>query len=489
MATAFLRLLLAADDPPTVPIVSGFWDDAWNEEMPLDDRAKGLFVLLLFLSLAVALVGWVSGMTSEALNGSLKKSTNPFSRAVAGWFDLLDQSQPVSFGAAVLFFLLIALLGLDRHMRWAGAAAAVPALLVLLQYVYLWAHKPSEVDDNDTLLQGQQIAARAGVPNGNPMASARDQAQKTIASTYGARTLFIRYGFPAIVLMMMGLILAFMLVDSEHFFQPAFPIGFKPYPDILSGARHGAVGAYVWITMELGRRSFRRDVTGGIALWSIVTLALGPILAAVVALLFKPKTDPGNSWQAGIVLFYAGYSPRTVLAVISSAASQFLRVGPAPSIEMRTTPLTRIRGITPAIEERLAEEGILNAETLATVEPIRLLRDTSFDLRSILWWVDEALLMMYVPNRWQLLEEQGITGATDLAALAWSAAPRSLSNETTNENLDPLQELAEVVSMKPETFRSLIDRVSQDRQVAYIWWLYDVYLNNGVSSEPEKKGE
>ena len=87
-------------------------------------------------------------------------------------------------------------------------------------------------------------------------------------------------------------------------------------------------------------------------------------------------------------------------------------------METRTTPLTRIRGINTAIEERLGEEGIENVEMLASVEPIRLLRDTPFDLRNILWWIDEALLMMYVPQRWQLLEEQGITGAIDLADLA-----------------------------------------------------------------------
>ena len=52
-----------------------------------------------------------------------------------------------------------------------------------------------------------------------------------------------------------------------------------------------------------------------------------------------------------------------------------------------------------------------------------------------------------------------------------------------------LFKLADVVSMKTETFRALVRRVCQDRQVAYIWWLYDVYLNNGVSSESSKKSD
>jgi len=50
-------------------------------------------------------------------------------------------------------------------------------------------------------------------------------------------------------------------------------------------------------------------------------------------------------------------------------------------VESRSLPLNRIRGMTPEIGERLGEEGVYNVETLATAEPIRLLRGASFDLR------------------------------------------------------------------------------------------------------------
>jgi hypothetical protein len=46
--------------------------------------------------------------------------------------------------------------------------------------------------------------------------------------------------------------------------------------------------------------------------------------------------------------------------------------------------LTLVRGITPEIEERLAEEAILDAAALAMANPHRLLRNTPFHERQIL---------------------------------------------------------------------------------------------------------
>lgn len=464
------------------------WTSVWAEQAQLGDRVRGV----IFLLLVISLLAFVLGALAERAQSWKIKAPPPDGAPKTTWQAVwsptahvlrglmmpafpLAEYFPISAGASVIFSLLLALLGLDRELRWAAAGAAIPAILVLLQYVYLWVHKPTEHDASaspDSIKDRHVQAARA---------------KRAVNSAYGARTLFIRYGFPAILLLIEGLVLVFTLVRPQGF------LALQRW-ELAYGAQFGAMGAYAWVILELGRRSFRRDVTSGIAMWSIVTLAVGPMLAAVIALLWKPTPNADNAWQMAVVFFYAGYAPRTVLSAVTSAATQLLRIGPAPIVETRTTPLTKIRGINAQIEERLGEEGIDNVETLATVEPFRLHRDTSFDLGTIVWWIDEALLLMYVPQRWQLLEEQGITGAIDLADLPTNApplgpptsnVPPAAASPSGTPPKDAIESLANRVNMTRPEFEALVNRIRADRHVNYIWWIYNVYGTNGANeSEP-----
>jgi len=63
-------------------------------------------------------------------------------------------------------------------------------------------------------------------------------------------------------------------------------------------------------------------------------------------------------------------------------------------VKSRQVPLSQIRGFGPQIEERLGKEGISDVNSLASAEPVRLVRNTSFDMRQTLMWIDEAILMV-----------------------------------------------------------------------------------------------
>lgn len=107
--------------------------------------------------------------------------------------------------------------------------------------------------------------------------------------------------------------------------------------------------------------------------------------------------------------------------------------------------------------------------TLASAEPIRLVRNTSFDLRQILWWMDEALLIANLPRSWQPLQEAGITGAIDLASYARQPMPE-----------DELKRLAEIASLPVPVMRSAIERLFSDAQVRYVWVLYNSFTEDGA---------
>jgi hypothetical protein len=346
--------------------------------------------------------------------------------------------------ATVCAFIL-----LNEAVRWIVVLAVLPPMFVIHQAIFLWLHKPREAD-------------RADADPFEPGAM-EERARTTIESYYNAQTLFIRYGFPALIILIEGLILGVLLTS------PKAPLGELPGWELfVRGARYGAVGAYTYVLLELGRRSFRHDLTGGIALWSVATIAIGPLLAGAVALMWQLKLPSDSPWQSGVVLFFAGFAPRRIMAAVEQAAMQLLRMGPTAAVETRTIPLTKVRGITQGIEERLAEEGIYDIHTLANAEPIRLVRNTSFDLRQILWWMDEALLMANLPRGWQQLEEAGISGAIDLGTYA--AAEVSDAE---------LAKLAELASLPIEMMRSTIQRLYTDAQIRYVWILYNRFTDDG----------
>jgi hypothetical protein len=134
-------------------------------------------------------------------------------------------------------------------------------------------------------------------------------------------------------------------------------------------------------------------------------------------------------------------------------------LGSAISFAERSLPLTKLRGVTSDIIDRLAEEGIDDITTLAYANPLRLLRNTPYDWRQVINWMDEALLIVTLPDAYLDLEKIGITGAIDLA---WHYdAP------------DPEMEmLAKSVKLEPAQMRSVTTRLYQDAQVDLVWSLY-----------------
>jgi hypothetical protein len=365
----------------------------------------------------------------------------------------------------------------------------LPTLLVSYQAFYLWLSQPKEV-------QGATLD-----PNVD-LTSARERAHKTIASQFGLKTLFIRYGFPAALLGIIGIVILNVLIRPGQFLSLLTLIGTSPeivkinpktVDRVLLGLRMGALGAYLYVLLELGRRTFRHDVTGASAMWCLVTLVMGPVLAGTVAVLWRmdaPPPDASSWWPGGVVLFFAGYAPRRVIAAIEQAAIQLLKIGgPAGVAPTRQIPLSQIRGIGPQIEERLSEEGIDDVNALASAEPIRLLRNTSFDLRQILTWIDEAILIVTLPRSWEALEDEGITGAIDLAWYAYGldmTMPTNMPLEEVKarreEQEKAFQGLADKAKVGKQSLLATINRLREDRQVQDVWALYNSFTDTGTGN-------
>lgn len=404
--------------------------------------------------------------------------------AVLGVLLLLPKFKPqranLVLGITLVALFLLTLAAAVPN-RWEWVVGLVPMLMVGYQLFYLWLYHPKETDGRVAVLA--PIGQTAEISE-----QSYKRAQDAMHSHFSLKTLFTRYGLPAVLLGITGIVIADIMVNPKDFFAVVYTFDPTVQELLLPGIRLGALGAYIYVLLELGRRTFRHDVTGAVAMWCWVTLILGPVLAGTIAFLWRMPAGTDSGWWApGVVLFFAGFAPRRVISAVEGAAVELLKLGPTTVVKTRMIPLSQIRGIGPQIEERLGEEGISDVNSLASAEPVRLVRNTSFDMRQILTWIDEAILIVTLPRSWEALEEAGITGAIDFAWYLPKVVDPATGN-VVNPLPQEIVDLAALAKLSPADLVSAIRRISQDTQVQYIWTLYNNFTEfSGGQEHPESR--
>jgi len=375
--------------------------------------------------------------------------------------------------------------------------ALIPAALIAQHAVYLAHMKNPFSNRGRTLAKIDDDFLPSNFNNG--LVQARQMSERY----FGWSSLSFRFGLPAI------LILSVIGLFADPLYRASSPEWIWSR-EFLRGARYGAAGAYVYILLYLTRRNFRHDITSGAAVWAAVNLVLGALLGGVLGLLWRTQGD-ASGFSSAVVYFAAGLAPKHMASALEEAAKRLTRSpddkNQAPAA--RTKPLTSLRGITSTIAERLEEEGIEDVHGMAMADPTRLMRNTSFDQRQIAAWIDEAILMCSLPNQWEKLEAQGVTGAIDLA---WYAdaddmdAPRTeqpkgadlprtadlprSSSAGSGPRTPPAEffALAGQAQIDPAVLWSSAQRLYWDGQVQLIWVLYQIGAE-GVQSNGESTDE
>jgi MFS family permease len=379
----------------------------------------------------------------------------------------------------------------DRGSRWRWLLSAIPALMLATHAAFLHyvrgrvipvasaKNKKRSVDllgDSETALVAYRTTISAG------------------QRYFSVEALLLRYVIPALLILFITLAFSNQLVKSsalDQFYRSCqgshsdvmcAVLGeavrgadayAKPrdvvylHPSIVIGAACGLVGAYCYVLLYLGRRAFRLDITPGAATWCMVTLAVGPTLAGFLGYYVLDTQDlwaSAGKLERVSVLFLAGFSPRLVVTFLNELAVRLFGEGRSSrSLPARTIPLNQVRGITRDIEERLSEEGVDDATQLAMADPYRLLRNTNFDKRQILRWIDGALLLIHLPETAAALERRGIIGAMSLTWFVRSP-----------EHATELDRIAADVRLDPAGLRGVAQRLSTDQQVQLVQLLYEL---------------
>jgi len=395
---------------------------------------------------------------------------------------------------------------IDPNLWLSALLAAVPAALVLEHLLYLW------------LIKSRQIGEKSDFPGESRnakvfLAPTRDDSYRRWNRAFSYRGLYPAYAFAS------GFTFFVTLVGFAVFTgRPILWLSMGPSPDAASepaasqpadelrvvlGQVFGLAGAYVYTLTILARRSLRRDITKGIALWCGATLALGPMVGNLASRFFDNAAakDPSISFVA--VCFIAGFSPRSFVDALRGIAERFLtKAGAAAQASPRVIPLTSVRGIDLEVADRLSEEGIIDATSLAFAEPLYLLANTPFRLPQILNWIDEAMLIVTLPESWQQLERAGITGAIDLAWYhghgedngnganggggenagggggagenvgAGGAPVAPAQNGGGGGSANGVAWLAKAASIDETVLKNVVARLFEDAQVQSIWALY-----------------
>jgi len=386
--------------------------------------------------------------------------------AIAALIAILSRSYTAAVMAGVIALLALAFRavgGDGGDFRWAFLLAVLPALLVVDQGAYMLTVRRQQFPSHGELRFGKWPGSRDTAKGEQQLweqyLAARD-------AYFSVEALALRYLVPAIALTVVAFTAALVLCG-----RLACCGGLSP--QLAAAGWLGLAGSYVFVLLHLGQRALRRDITGGAAWWCGATLALGPVFAAVLSMVIKsggtappvggaaPAAGGGVELTQTVLYFFAGLAPRYVAGWIQDTVKR--RLGPAEALtRRRAIPLALVRGILPDTELRLEEEGILDAATLAMSDPLRLMRATNFDKRQILAWIDEAILISTLETYWEALEQQGITGAIDLAWLAPS----------NQDNDQPIKDLAATSKVPAETLTQTAERLLEDAQVLIVWSLY-----------------
>lgn len=285
-----------------------------------------------------------------------------------------------------------------------------------------------------------------------------ETANKESERQYSLPTIAVDYFLPALLAAGAAGVVGFAL---SYIRNNRGSLGDVPEEQIYAGIVFGAIGAYMYVVINLGQRAFVRDITPGVAVWSAVHLFLGPILGGLVAAIWQPMVEP-SGYTHQVLYFFAGLAPREVVGIIQNAVRRSLTGAQAQQSPGKIIPLQNVRGITQAVADRLLEEGITDGYLLAMANPIRLFYKTPYDLPQILAWMDECLLLATLPDYADGLRKAGITGAIALVGL-WHGKCAAIP--------PAVETLAQKIGLDKGLLAEVIIQLAKNGQENRIWAL------------------
>jgi hypothetical protein len=225
---------------------------------------------------------------------------------------------------------------------------------------------------------------------------------------------------------------------------------------------YAVIGAYVFNLGVLVRRTFLADVTEHVY-WGAINRLL---LTCGIALAIHGIL--GASTFGTALFFIIAFMPRVFITYLRKAASKILTDDGKAADEL---PIQLVQGIDIWKEQRLEEEGIESIENLATSDILTLAVKTHYPIRTLIDWIDQAILIQRFPAKVQALRDSGL--AISAIDFAWM----SPANNSGSKTLAGV--VAAAISLNPDIVAVAMDSMFQDTYINILWTLWQ---NEGTDS-------
>lgn len=350
-------------------------------------------------------------------------------------------------------------------------AAIVPSLPFLLIYL---AYRRTLMGKRLTV---QQVMVRKNVFQSylsafgkSDLASGRPLTPEDVV-----RTLFNLYYHWGSYAFGIALNMAVTLIMSVAILSKAkVPLGLPPALQsladaILPAVAFGFAGAYIWDLYDLLNRYRGVDITPASFQFSWLRLLAGSIVGPLGSLAVTEGLK-------NIVAFGLGLLPlQTMFQFFTDYATKRLAITTTQTPSADPT-LHKLQGMTGNEIERVAEEGIDSAATLAYSDPMKLFLKTDIEWVVVIDIIDQALLFNYIGDKLAVLRPAGIRGSIETAVIYERLKSGDPEEVAVAQAL--LTILAGKLELSPPETLNLIRTVWEDDQVDLLWQLFGESYQN-----------
>lgn len=234
------------------------------------------------------------------------------------------------------------------------------------------------------------------------------------------------------------------------------------------------IGAYLFNLGMIIRRLYVYDLNDNLFWGAINRLLLS--VGIGIALDLALKSHDGNLHATLIVFFAIPFILNKVLVGVLRAATTHLgTLFNISSVSPSGSGLQQVSGINIWKEYRLEEEGIEEIQNLATADVIELAVKTHYNIRTLIDWVDQAIVICRFGDKTDKMRAAGVNiSAVELA----QEAP-----ENNRPNSAFVAKLAVVLGMEVEILTAEMNSMYEDEFIQTLWTLWQTRAETPLGAQ------
>lgn len=276
-----------------------------------------------------------------------------------------------------------------------------------------------------------------------------------------------------------GWFFIFASIAPHQFFDATgFVLQYVPQ-ERLVGLAYGFIGGYLASLLALFEAYSRNSLNPNQYYSIVYRLGFSSIAALLATFALADAFKE-------LLAFAVGLFPmeKTWTFITGRLATAF---GAAQSDIFPGEELARIQGLESERQRQvLVEANVPTIQTLATADPLWLLYQTTFPLKTIIDLIDKAILYSYVGEKVPALRMHGIGGVIDLVSLVSLPEQPGAPVPGTIGAIDRdklVADLASVLGQSADEFKALIYNLFYDPTVGLIFQLWTGYQKKSLPYE------